>query len=289
MRARRYVKGGDAFSYICTQKELSRKKLCSAPNCIGKEADAAIRELILAADTDENIISRHIKKLRRNEGQVQSYRENLTDNINRSISEKQKQVSNLTASLASGNLDGAALEYVNRSLNSLLKEIDELKLKLTKAAELAAADNSNALGISSATDYLSAHFEEIPILNRRELVKRIFDKVVWNGDQLEVFLVTSTSGGTEITDEVITVNEPTAVEPPMSTQPDDYHEFKKCSDLVVRAFAESQNISLRQLSRNCGVSYTTVKYWTRKRNSPSRAQYEAVFKDFFLNTYNSKE
>lgn len=289
MRARRYVKGGDAFSYICTQKELSRKKLCSAPNCIGKEADAAIRELILAADTDENIISRHIKKLRRKEGQVQSYRENLTDNINKTIADKQKQVSNLTASLASGNLDGAALEHVNRSLNALLKEIDELKLKLTKAAELAAADNSNALGISSATDYLSAHFEEIPILNRRELVKRIFDKVVWNGDQLEVFLVTSTSEGTEITDEVITVNEPTAVEPPMPTQTDDYHEFKKCSDLVVRAFAESQNISLRQLSRNCGVSYTTVKYWTRKRNSPSRAQYEAVFKDFFLNTYNSKE
>ena len=55
------------------------------------------------------------------------------------------------------------------------------------------------------------HFEEIPLLRRRELIKRIIDKVVWNGEQLEVFLVTSTSGGTEITDEVISAPEKPAV------------------------------------------------------------------------------
>ena len=78
------------------------------------------------------------------------------------------------------------MEYVNRSLNALLKEIEELKVKLAKTAELAAADNSDVNGISSAKEYLAAHFEEIPLLRRRELIKRIIDKVVWNGEQLEV-------------------------------------------------------------------------------------------------------
>ena len=65
MHPKRYTTGGSAFSYICTQKDRSRHKLCKVQNCVGKEADAAIRELILTADTDENIISRHIKKLRK--------------------------------------------------------------------------------------------------------------------------------------------------------------------------------------------------------------------------------
>lgn len=287
MHPRRYNTGGSAFSYICTQKDRSRHKLCKVQNCVGKEADAAIRELILTADTDENIISRHIKKLRKSEGQVQSYRENLAKNITKSISEKQKQADNLTLSLASGNLNGAALEYVNRSLNALLKEIEELKVKLSKTAEIAAADKSDVNGISSAKEYLAAHFEEIPLLRRRELIKRIIDKVVWNGEQLEVFLVTSTSGGTEITEEVISAPEKPAVEPPKPEETDGYCEFRKCADLVVRAFAKSQNISLRQLAKNCGVSYTTIKYWTSKRNSPSHEQYEAVFKEYFLNVYKS--
>ena len=285
MRPKRYTTGGDSFSYICTQRERSRNKLCSIHNCIGKEADAAIRELILTADADENIISRHIKKLRKSEGQVQSYREDLSRNISKTISDKQKQANNLTLSLASGNLDGAALEYVNKSLNTLLEEIEALKHKLMKSAELAAADNSSINEISSAMEYLSTHFESIPLLDRRELIKRIIDKVVWDGERLEVFLATSTNSGTETTDEVITFTDKPVDKPPDPKETDGYYEFRKCSDLVVRAFSESQGIGLRQLAKMCGVSYTTIKYWTSKRNSPSHAQYESVFMDYYLNTY----
>ncbi len=253
MRPKRYTTGGDSFSYICTQRERSRNKLCSIHNCIGKEADAAIRELILTADADENIISRHIKKLRKSEGQVQSYREDLSRNISKTISDKKKQANNLTLSLASGNLDGAALEYVNKSLNTLLEEIEALKHKLMKSAELAAADNSSINEISSAMEYLSTHFESIPLLDRRELIKRIIDKVVWDGERLEVFLATSTNSGTETTDEVITFTDKPVDKPPDPKETDGYYEFRKCSDLVVRAFADSQGIGLRQLAKRCGV------------------------------------
>lgn len=74
-------------------------------------------------------------------------------------------------------------------------------------------------------------------------------KVVWNGERLEVFQVTSTSGGTEITDEVISAPEKPVAEPPRPEETDGYSEFRKCSDLVVRAFAKSHNISLRQLAK----------------------------------------
>ena len=70
------------------------------------------------------------------------------------------------------------MEYVNRSLNILLKEIDRLKAMLAKTAELEAADKSDVNGISSAKEYLAAHFEKIPLLRRRELIKRIINKVV---------------------------------------------------------------------------------------------------------------
>lgn len=55
---------------------------------------------------------------------------------------------------------------MNKSLNALLKENEELKL--IKTAELAAADNSYIIGISSAKEYLSAHFEVIPLLRRSQ-------------------------------------------------------------------------------------------------------------------------
>ena len=68
---------------------------------------------------------------------------------------------------------------MNRPLNILLKEIEKLKAMLEKTAELAAADKSDVNRISSAKEYLAAHFEGIPLLRRRELIKRIIDKVVW--------------------------------------------------------------------------------------------------------------
>lgn len=86
---------------------------------------------------------------------------------------------------------------------------------------------------------------------------------------------------------MISAPEKPVVKSPKPEETDGYCEFRKCADLVVRAFAKSQNISLRQLAKNCGVSYTTVKYWTSKRNSPSHEQYEAVFREYFLNDYKS--
>ena len=83
----------------------------------------------------------------------------------------------------------------------------------------------------------------------------------------------------------ITFTDKPVDKPPNPKETDGYYEFRKCSDLVVRAFADSQGIGLRQLAKMCGVSYTTIKYWTSKRNSPSHAQYESVFMDYYLNTY----
>lgn len=57
-----------------------------------------------------------------------------------------------------------------------------------QTAELAAADNSGANDISSAKEYLSAHFEEITLLHHKELIKRIIDKVVRNGEQLDLLV-----------------------------------------------------------------------------------------------------
>ena len=285
MISKRYRTDADVFAYICSSKYRSRKALCNSKNCVGKNADKVIRDLILSSDTDENIIAQHIKRLKKSADTVENYNDNLAQNLKRAISDKEKQTENLIASVASGNLNGAALETINSSLNKALAELDNLRTALNNL-KTAKPQKQTALGdVSSALAFLKGHFDEIPIVKRRELIRRVIKKVVWNGETLDIFLV-----GAEETDErrenvVISSEKPTDRPKKQPPEDADYQSFRKSSDKVVKAYIKAKNLTLKQLAVKCGVSYASAKYWANKRNSPSKELYESYFKEYFLKEY----
>ncbi len=113
----------------------------------------------------------------------------LSDNIRRLISEKKKSVDNLMVTIASGQVSGAALSYINENLNKTLAEVSELEQKLSAddTDSVVHGTLSSVKDITEALDYLRARFDDISIEQRRGLVRRIVDRVVWNGENLDIF------------------------------------------------------------------------------------------------------
>lgn len=281
MIVKRYETNGDNFSYICSAKQRSRGKLCKEKNCIGKKADKIIRDLILSSDTDENIIFEHIKRLKKSADTVENYNESLSHNLLRTIADKEKQAENLISSIASGTINGAALEQINNTLNNVLAELDTLKNNLGNLTVEKPHKQSSLNDISAALSYLKEHFDDIPLMKRRTLIRRVIKKIVWNGENLDIYLV-----GAEETNES-SENIKLISDKPPEPMPEktDYQQFRERSDKVVKAYIKAKNITLKQLADICNVSYTTTKYWARKRNSPSEELYESFFKEFFTTEY----
>lgn len=285
MRTKRYRTGGDSFSYICTAKERSHKKLCEIKNCIGKKADFAVKNLIVKAEVDTNIISQHLRKLKESAGRVGGYKNNLSEALTRSINEKQKQIDNLTASISAGFLSGQALDHVNKTLNEALAELDELKEKQMKNNSDTGGEKIVLTDISSALSYLSANFDQIPLLKRREFIRKVIRKAVWDGENLDIYLVGSDDAADKTIIETSSEAEgkKTADGSP-SVAEDDYANFKKSAPDIIRQYAAVHNLSLRKLAAYCGVSYTALKKWLNKAFCPSKNIYDNVFREYFLLT-----
>ncbi len=189
MYPRRHRKGEAPFSYVCSNRDRSRNKLCNVKNCNGLKADEVVRNLILESETDENIIAKNLRKIKASAETVTSHKDKLSDNIQRQIAEKQRAVDNFIATISSGKVSGSALDYINEKLNTALAELDELRQKLSENDQ--ETSNQNALrsvkDISEALRTLRERFDDIPIGQRRNLVKRVVEKVVWNGENLDIF------------------------------------------------------------------------------------------------------
>ena len=289
MRTKRYRTGDDSFSYICTAKERSRKKLCNNKNCVGKQADSAVKEFIINETVDENVIVQHLKKLEKTSDKIISYEHNLAEVLARSIAEKQNQIDNLTVSLSSNCLNGPALSHINMALNKALAELEELKSKQTENNDKVLSKNNIVSDISYALSYLSKDFDKISIIKRRELVRKIIRKAVWDGEKLDIYLV-----GSDDEDDNIIVdnfygskNQETS-EDITPAEKDDYAAFREIVPDVIRQYAAAHNISLRKLSAECGVSYTALKKWLNKVCCPSRNVYTHTFREYFLNKYDKK-
>ena len=243
------------------------------------------------ADTDENIISRHLRSLQKSADGITSYKKSLSENLDRSIAEKQRQVDNISLSLAAGSLDGAALEHINNLLNNMLTELDELKCRRSESVNSKDNGKLAVTDIRSALSYLISHFDEIPIIRRRELIKKVVRKAVWDGENLDIYLVGSSEDDETTAAETVVMPEPVQNEYTVQSEApddDDYKDFKENANRVIRQYASSHHIGLRQLAKNCGVSYTALKKWLNGSCCPSRKIYESCFREFYKNTYDKK-
>ncbi len=186
--------GEQAFSYVCSLKEMSRKTKCTVKNIIGQDADADVLEYLLKLSKDDSFANELIQS------NMLTLNDNITSNKDK-ISELEKAldnntslISNLMSQMAQLEVDSPLLSYYLEQLKSLDSEKQKLSNELESLKSKIEFQNMQTLNmqmISSALkklNMLETNAEELSMQQKRTLIRSVVEKIEWDGEKLSLEL-----------------------------------------------------------------------------------------------------
>lgn len=190
-RYNRDKKNGErSFVYMCELKEISKREQCNSANLSGNTADSIICDILLNYEVPANPLNSQLKILR-------SKLKTVDETNREEIKRLQKQVEEQKA--AKDNL----FKFISKTSDSSLYAEAEQKLKNCNSAiasfenEIAQLRNADKLKEKYTSEFLSAEnilktfksqFNTLSIEDKRELIRGLFDRVTWDGENLGVFI-----------------------------------------------------------------------------------------------------
>lgn len=185
--------GEQIFYYICETKEKSKGKLCNTKNLKGNDVDKAIINYI---KTPHDTAFK--KQLSNDMLYATSSKENISKqiaDIECKISDNSSSIENLVSSLQTATGTSAS-KYIIEQINSLDEQNATLKAKLLDLKTKEESVASDALTYDfydNQFNYVSSMIEALEPTQQRELLKTIIEKVVWDGENLDIILFGATS------------------------------------------------------------------------------------------------
>lgn len=198
---RKDAQGELIYSYLCAMKEKSRSHVCKKKNANGNMLDRVVCEEIkrLGADSSE-----FIRQLELGKKQMEGNREEYDDNLERLrgvLAENEKEIAALVSSLSKAA--GTAAE------GYIVKQIDELhgkgEIMKSRIAEMESLTASHALSdiefdlIRQMLTTFRDTIDDMSVEQKRATLRTFVKKVVWDGENVHVYLFGSEdSGGIEL-------------------------------------------------------------------------------------------
>jgi site-specific DNA recombinase len=193
---RKNKKGELTYSYLCQLKEKSRCQNCKMNNPPGNLLDEAVLEAI-------KDLAPHPKELlfRLREGQGRLLASSTDDEAElsrlcRSLGEKEKEIGFLVSSLAEAETTPAR-KYIIEKINTLYEEKKKLNLQKEELLTLSKKqDLSPPLreGLKSQLLSFSNLLDTMNTEEKREALRLLVDKVVWDGKEAHIYFLGSREG-----------------------------------------------------------------------------------------------
>lgn len=112
--------------------------------------------------------------------------------LKNSLSEKEKQINNLLISLAE-SADSPAHAYIQERINSIHEEKTPLEKRIIELSEL--SENQSVM-LEAELEFVpkmlasfSQSFDSMSIEEKRSALRLFMDKVVWNGETVDLYLM----------------------------------------------------------------------------------------------------
>ena len=221
--------GRTAFSYVCKQKDISRGENCKIRNVSGNLLDDAVIEEIKRLSEDKALFA---KQMERNKKSFSDHQDNFGNKIKElrsSATEAEKMMNSLLDSLG-----GAESTAVRKRLMQKIHELDdEIQGKKEKIRELESIVTRQELSqeefdiLRDTIASFAATVDQMSVEQKREAIKALVRKVIWDGENAHVILF---------------------------GDPDGEIEYPDLSDRFVQPGETEKDASLESVTRLCGDS-----------------------------------
>lgn len=164
--------GKTVFFYVCKTKERTRKNQCATPNLSGNSVDAAIWAQIATIPTDQPYL---LELLRRGRGvfarRIGNEESERFDQELAEVQRKQECLVDLLTQVPKENT-----QIIMERINALQKEKQRIECRIKAVHRETAAVPEDILSMSGWTTG-----------EKREMVRRVIDRVEWNGAEIQLF------------------------------------------------------------------------------------------------------
>ena len=83
------------------------------------------------------------------------------------------------------------IEVYNKQINELLDENANLKKRITELENTDKIKTKSVTNLNNITDairHLKDNFDSLSIQNKREFIKKIIDRIIWDGENVNIFI-----------------------------------------------------------------------------------------------------
>lgn len=184
-------KGERKFSYLCPYKDLTHGEKCSVSNVQGNTLDELVcKEVLRYTEENSNIHKMLEKAVERMEGTKQE-KVSSVDMIEQEIQKRKKEVQNLISVLAKSGGDDEFIAQIEQKVIRLNRECAALEKEKSEIDEEGLSVTGDKQQIEILMEQLSSFkkmFDTLSVLEKREYLQLILDKVVWDGEQAHIFI-----------------------------------------------------------------------------------------------------
>ena len=170
--------------YMCITKEKSKKQKCAMCNVDGDLLDKLVLEEIFKYNVEGSAVNTQLSKLRK---QINSAEDIIAVQI-KSLNSKRKTNEKAIQNLIKAISDGAStltMKYINKQITELTESnsiIDAQIAELNDKEKIQSQMHVNLNNMEEAIIHLKNNFAELSIENKREFIKKIIEKVTWDGE-----------------------------------------------------------------------------------------------------------
>ena len=188
MRPKTY-KSGNIF-YVCENKDKSGKNVCPSINVNAKELDKIIFNEILSFENENSSIGTQLEDINKQLNKI-----DIDINDKYKILMKQKEdncnaVSNLIKAL-SMNVNETVISAINVQIENLTNQNNSIDIEIKNVLDsnLEKSDyEMNLKNIKNALDLIKKDFNNYSIEIKRDLIRKIIDKIIWDGEAANIFI-----------------------------------------------------------------------------------------------------
>lgn len=188
MRPKVYPSGN--MYYICESKLDSKKAKCQMKSVNGDELDKTVVDELYGFDLEESIILKQLNMLRKKVGDIDENISAEVKALQAKIDNNERAIENLI-SVLSMNPSPQLVELTNQHISELSAENHQLSLELIELQDKEAQQEYCRTELSALEKTLQDFREKFhtqSIENKREYIKKIIDRIVWDGEEAHIFI-----------------------------------------------------------------------------------------------------
>lgn len=184
-------KGDRKFSYLCPYKDMTHGEKCSVPNVQGNTLDELVCREVLRYNEEGSDIYQLLKKAIDRMGDTKEEKVTISDLLEKEIQNRKKEVQNLIGVLARSGGNAEFVSQIEDEILKLNRECAALEKEKSESEDEGIKTQGSKQQIEFVMEQLSSFkslFDTLSVVEKREYLRLVLDRVVWDGEQAHIFI-----------------------------------------------------------------------------------------------------